>query len=278
MSPGESRQDRGQFSSWENKAEPRALTAQTPCSCPMTLMKRGQVRSESPLSPSRSLVTPLPATARGHCQFRWEWQKESTPSPSPPANLPPQPPEPLLLPPQPDPLPPAFSPALAAKPHPLQSFFFNFFYLIPFFFKCSFPPSLPALPQPPAPPPCRTAPCWGGRREGDESPQPLCFTPAQPAVAREPRSSATDPSRFTARPHDPLGPSWQPALGPSVGPRPPKTRGGAAAGAPGEGCGGSVLLPFLEGMGSERDSSVLPQTKGHSEAEPVPLTAAKIFL
>lgn len=55
-----------QFSLWENEAEMPALTAQMSCSCPMALMKRGQVRSESPLS----VTIPQPRdTSACHCSW-----------------------------------------------------------------------------------------------------------------------------------------------------------------------------------------------------------------
>lgn len=58
--PGRCLEAMGQPSAWKNRAGTPAL-AQTSCSCPMTLMKRGQVPSASPLwALSCSLVTPLP--------------------------------------------------------------------------------------------------------------------------------------------------------------------------------------------------------------------------
>lgn len=58
----------GQFSARENEAETPALTAQMSCSCPITLMKQGQVRSESPLS-----VTVLQPRDTSACHCPWSF-------------------------------------------------------------------------------------------------------------------------------------------------------------------------------------------------------------
>jgi len=110
---------------------------------------------------------------------------------------------------------------------------------------CASSPSPRRSCRPPATPLHRHGSPVGRRGEGGGTSPPVpCSSPAQPAVAREARSSATGPSP----PADPLpqlhkrpAPGRQPAAGPPVCPRPPGAGGSPTAGAPGEGCGGSVF-------------------------------------